>query len=65
MNFPSQILFNNINHDYRAAIFKKNSLRLVPFYMAVDYILHHEKVRRSMRTAIASLQAMRQKGRQI
>ena len=37
MKFPSQILFNDINHDYRAAILKKNSLWLLPFYMAVSY----------------------------
>ena len=33
MNFPSHIFFNNINHGYRAAILKKNSLWLLPFYM--------------------------------
>ena len=33
MNFPSQIFFNYINHGYRAAILKKNSLWLLPFYM--------------------------------
>ena len=33
MNFASQTFFNNINHGYRAAILKKNSLRLLPFYM--------------------------------
>ena len=33
MNFPSQIFFNDINHGYRAAILKKNSLWLLPFYM--------------------------------
>ena len=29
MNYPSQIFFNDINHGYRAAILKKNSLRLL------------------------------------
>ena len=48
MNFSSQIFFNHINHDYRAALLKKNSLWLLPFYMAV------EKVRRTIRTAIVS-----------
>ena len=33
MNFPSQIFFNDINHGYRAAILKKNSFWLLPFYM--------------------------------
>ena len=31
MNFPSQILFNDINHGYRAAILKKSSLWLLLF----------------------------------
>ena len=35
MNFPSKIFFNDINHGYRAAILKKSSLWLLPFYMAV------------------------------
>ena len=35
MNFSSQIFFIDINHGYRAAILKKNSLWLLPFYMAV------------------------------
>ena len=35
MNFPSQIFFNDINHGYRAAILKKNSLWLLPLYMVV------------------------------
>ena len=34
MNFPLQIFFNDINHDYRAAILKKNYLWLLPFCMA-------------------------------
>ena len=35
MNFPPQLFFNDINHGYRAAILKKNSLWLLPLYMAV------------------------------
>ena len=35
MNFPSEMFFNNINGGYRAAILKKSSLWLLPFYMAV------------------------------
>ena len=54
MNFPSQIFFNDINHGYRAAILKKNSLWLLPFYMVVATYFYHEKVRRTMRTAIVS-----------
>ena len=33
MNFPSQIFFHDINHGNRAAILKKNSLWLLPFYI--------------------------------
>ena len=33
MKFSSQIFFNDINHSYRAAILKKNSLWVLPFYM--------------------------------
>ena len=32
MNFPSKIFSNDINHGYRAAILKKNSFWLLPFY---------------------------------
>ena len=35
MSFSSQIFFNNIIHGYRAAIWKKNSLWLLPFFVAV------------------------------
>ena len=52
MNFSSQIFFNDINHCYRAAILKKNSLWLLPFYMATATYFYHENVRRTMRTAI-------------
>ena len=54
MNFPSQIFFNDINHGYRAAILKKNSLWLLPFYMVVATYFYYEKVHRTMRTAIVS-----------
>ena len=54
MNFSSQIFFNDINHGYRAAILKKNSLWLLPFYMVVATYFCYEKVRRTMRTAIIS-----------
>ena len=45
--FPSQIFFNDINHGYRAAILKKNSLWLLPFYMAaiVSYLLKDRKTK--------------------
>ena len=54
MNFPSQIFFNDINHDYRAAISKKSSLWLLLYYMAVATYCYYEKLGRTMRTAIAS-----------
>ena len=43
MNFPLQILFNDINHGYRATVLKKNSLWLLPFYMAVASYCYSEK----------------------
>ena len=54
MNFPSQIFFSDINHGYRAAILKKRSLGLLPFYIAVATCCYYRKVRRTMRTAIVS-----------
>ena len=54
MNFPSQIFFDDISLGYRAAIFKKNSLWLLPFYMAVATYCYYTKVRRTMRTVIVS-----------
>ena len=54
MNFPSQIFFNDINHDYRAALLKKNSFWLLPFYMVVASYFYYEKVRRTSHTAIVS-----------
>ena len=38
MNFHSQIFFNDISHSYKAAIFKKTSLRVLPSYMVVGKI---------------------------
>ena len=54
MNFPSQIFFNYINHDYRAAILKKSSFWLVPSYMVVAAYCFYEKVRIARRTEIVS-----------
>ena len=36
-------IFNDINHGYRAAVLKRNSLRLLPFYMAVPTYCYYEK----------------------
>ena len=52
MNFLSKVFFSDINHGYRAAILKKNSLWLLPFYMAVATYCYYEKVHRTMRNAI-------------
>ena len=49
MNFPSQIFFDHINHGYRAAVLKKNSLWLLPFYMVVATFFYYEKVSRTIR----------------
>ena len=68
MNFPSQIFFNDINHGYKAAILKKNSLWLLPFYMVVATYFYYEKVRRTTRTAFVSKlrkDTHREKHRQI
>ena len=68
MNFPSQIFFNDINHGYKAAILKKNSLWLLPFYMVVTTYFYYEKVRRTTRTAFVSKlrkDTHREKHRQI
>ena len=54
MNFLIHIFFNDINHGYRAAILKKNSLWLLPFYMVVATYFYYGKVRKTMRTAIVS-----------
>ena len=52
MNFPSQIFFNDINHGYKAALLKKNSLWLLSFYIA--FYCYYQKARRTMNTAIVS-----------
>ena len=44
-------IFNDIYHDHRAAILKKISLWLLPFYMAMAIYCYYVKVRRAMRTA--------------
>ena len=44
-------IFNDIYHDYRAAILTKVSLWLLPFYMAIAIYCYYVKVRRAMRTA--------------
>ena len=54
MNFSSYIFFNDINHGYAVAILKKRSLWLLQSYMAVATYCYYEKMRRTMRTAIAS-----------
>ena len=45
---------NDIKHAYKEAILKKNSLWLLPFYIAAATYCNHEKVHRMMRIAIAS-----------
>ena len=45
---------NDINHGYRGAVLKKNLLWLLPFYTAMATYIYYEKVRRAMRTAVAS-----------
>ena len=47
-------IFNNINHGCRAAILKKNSLWLLPFFMAVATYCYYEKIHRTMCNAIVS-----------
>ena len=54
MNFPSQILLNDINHGYKAALLKKGSMWLLPSYLAVATYCYYEKVCRTMHTAIVS-----------
>ena len=52
MDFPSKIVFNNINHGYRAAILKKSSLSVLLSYMVVATYCYHKKERRPMHSAI-------------
>ena len=47
-------IFNDINHGYKAALLKKNSLWLLSFYMDVASHCYYEKARRTMNTAIVS-----------
>ena len=42
MNFPSDIFFDDINHGYRAVTLKKNSLWLLPLFMAVAAYSYYE-----------------------
>ena len=60
MNFPSQIFFNDINHGYRAAILKKNSLWLLPFYMV--WLLISIMKRCAERCALQFYQTLRSTG---
>ena len=52
MNFLSKISFNDINHDYSAAILKKSSLWVLPSYMVVATYCYYKKERRKIHTAI-------------
>ena len=47
MNFPSQICFNDIDHGYKAALLKKNSLWLLSVYVDVASYCYYEKRRRT------------------
>ena len=47
MSFPSQIFFNDINHGYKAALLKKNSLWLLSVYVDVASYCYYEKRRRT------------------
>ena len=49
MNFPSQIFFNDINHGYKAALLKKNSLWLLSIYMDVACIVIMKRGSEQMR----------------
>ena len=55
MNFPSQIIFNTTTDDSSgAAILKKYSLRLFPFYMAVAAYCQYEKIHKRICCSIVS-----------
>ena len=43
MCFPSQISFNDINHDYKTALLKKKFLWLLLSYMNVAFYCYYEK----------------------
>ena len=47
-------IFNDINHGYRASIFKKNHMWLLPFYMAGATYCYYEKVRTTINTVTVS-----------
>ena len=49
MNFPSQIFFKDINHGYKAALLKKNSLWLLSIYMDVACIVIMKRGSEQMR----------------
>ena len=46
MSFPSQIFLTDINHGYKTALLKKNSLWLLSMYMDVVSYCFYEKGRR-------------------
>ena len=52
MNFPSKIIFNDINHGYSAAILKKSYLWVLLPYMVVTTYCYYKKERRMVHTAI-------------
>ena len=52
MNFSSQIFFKDFDKSYSTDISKKNSLWLLPFFMAVATLCYYKKVSRTMSTAI-------------
>ena len=54
MIFSSQMFFNDINHGYKAALLKKDSLWLLSFYMSAATYCYYEKVCRTMNAVIAS-----------
>ena len=48
-------IFDDVNHGYRAAILKKNSLWLLSFYIVVASYCYYEKVSRTVNTALYPL----------
>ena len=53
MNFAAKIVFNNINHGYRAAIYIQEKFFVGALsYMAVATYCYYKKERRTMHTAI-------------
>ena len=47
MKFHSPIFFNDIDHGYKAALLKKNSLWLLSIYMNMASYWYYEKGRRT------------------